>query len=235
MDAQTKRDLALGREHYAAGEYAEAEAPLRRVLDKHDGFADVHNMLGVIAYQSGDPETAATAFGHALKLNPAYNEAALNYSVVLNELGRYDEAREAYAGVKAERAAQPSGADELDGFIRGKIANLHAKVAEAYVACGIYAPAIEELRTALDLCPNFADLRVKLAVALRDAGLREEALEELEGVRDDKPKYVDGRVQLGLTYWSLDRKPDARGEWETVLELDPKNRSVKAYLSMAKD
>lgn len=235
MEAQTKRDLALGREHYEAGEYAEAEAPLRRVLEAHDGFADLHNMVGVIAYQRGEAESAAASFKRALEINPKYNEAALNYSVALNELGRYDEAREVYTRFTQSREAQPAGTDELDDYVRGKIANLHAKVAEAYVSCGLYEPAIRELRAALDLCPTFADLRVRLAVALRDAGLRDEALTELLAVREARPNYPDGRTQLGLTYWALGQKTEARDEWEKVLLLDANNRAVKAYLSMAKD
>src|SRR5690606_12616584 len=99
----------------------------------------------------------------------------------------------------ADKDAAPHETDELDPYVRGKISNLHAKVAEAYLSVGIYGPAITELRAALDLSPGFADLRVRLAVALRDVGLRDEALQELVAVRDEKPDYVDARTQLGLT------------------------------------
>ena len=233
MDVETKRDLAAAREHYQAGEYAEAEAPLRRVLAKHDSFADLHNMLGVIEYQRGEPEAAATAFEKALAVNPRYNEAAMNYAVALNELGRYDEARTIYARLGADKDADPQETDELDPYVRGKISNLHAKVAEAYLSVGVYGPAINELRAALDLSPGFADLRVRLAVALRDVGLRDEALQELIAVREDKPDYVDARTQLGLTYWGLGDFASAHAEWQKALALAGDNPALRAYLSMA--
>lgn len=233
MDPKTKRDLAIGREHYQAGDYGEAEAPLKRVRTTHDGFADVHNMLGVIAYQRGDANESATCFERALELNPRYNEAALNYSVALNELGRYEEARKVYEGFTHGTHAQPADASELDDFVRGKIANLHASVADAYHSVGLASHAISELRRALKLCPDFADLRAKLGVALRDAGDAEGALKELTQVRESRPNYVEGRVQLGLTHWMAGDRESARGEWQKALLLDESNRAIKAYLSMA--
>jgi tetratricopeptide (TPR) repeat protein len=233
MDPKIKQDLAFGREHYDAGEYEEAYPHLLRVLEAHDGFADVHNMLGVIAYQRGKADESALRFQKAVDINPRYNEAALNLSVVLNELGRYDEAKSVYESMTAASNASPGSVDELDGFVRGKIANLHAKVAEAYQAVGLYEPSIKELRTALELCPTFVDLRSRLGTALRDAGLLDESISELEGVRDGNPKYAQGRIRLGLSYWAAGRKDEATSEWKQAAELDPDNTSCRAYLAMA--
>lgn len=233
MDAKIKLDLVFGREHYDAGEYEEAYPHLLRVLEAHEGFADVHNMLGVIAYQREKPDESALRFQKAIEINPRYNEAALNLSVVLNELGRYQEAKSIYERMTAASDASPATVDELDDFVRGKIANLHAKVAEAYQTVGLYEPSITELRKALELCPSFVDLRSRLGTALRDAGLHDDSIAELEAVKETAPSYARGRIRLGLSYWAAGRKEDAKVEWKAAAELDPDNASCRAYLAMA--
>jgi tetratricopeptide (TPR) repeat protein len=232
MDPKIRQDLAFGREHYDAGEYEEAYPHLLRVLEAHGGFADVHNMLGVIAYQRGKTDEAALRFEKAVQLNPRYNEAVLNLSVALNELGRYEEAKAHYAKITDGGEPSPGSVDELDDFVRGKIANLHAKVAEAYQSVGLYDPAIGELRQALELCPDFADLRARLGTALCDAGQLDDAIAELESVRERAPDYAGGHIKLGLAYWRAGRKDDAKAEWEKSAELDPDNKSSRAYLAM---
>ena len=47
MDAMTLHHLRIGMDHYKAGAYGSAENHLRAVLRAQDGFADVHNMVGV--------------------------------------------------------------------------------------------------------------------------------------------------------------------------------------------
>src|SRR5258708_4685612 len=54
MDERTKQPLVLGREHYSKREFDRAEPLLREVLEREDRFADVHDMLGVIAHSRGN-------------------------------------------------------------------------------------------------------------------------------------------------------------------------------------
>src|SRR5258706_8855725 len=105
MDEPTKQLLLLGREHYAKREFDKAEPILREVLDVEDRFADVHDMLGVIAHSRGNFIQAERHFERALAINPAYTEAALNLAVTYNDRGKYDAAREVYKRIKGS----PSG------------------------------------------------------------------------------------------------------------------------------
>ena len=167
MDESTKQSLALGREYYANQDWERAEQMLRAVLEKEDRFADVHNMMGVIHHDRGRFEEAQASFEAALAINPNYTEAALNLAVTYNDLGRYDEAKRIYQAALARGADAPG---QLDPFVKGKIANLHAEVAQAYVDVGMIADAKHELRKAVLLCPTFADLRLKLANLYRQTG-----------------------------------------------------------------
>lgn len=239
MKSELRHALNVGREHYRAGEFDKAEPFLLDVLTQHDGFADVHNMIGVIRHQRGQTEVASTSFERALAINPRYTEAALNLSVCLNELGRYEEAKKAYGQASGERAkggdaplAHASQAGELDDFVRGKIANLHAEVGAAYEAVGMNTAAVAEYRKALELCPTFADIRTRLGTTLRDSDQLDEAIDELTALRESAPDYLPARLQLGVALWSAGRKDDARKEWEFVLSKDENNRSAKVYLAM---
>src|SRR5581483_814716 len=84
MDERIKQALLVGREHYAKREFEKAEQLLRQVLVADDRFADVHDMLSVIAHARGNFLQAEHHFERALQLNPSYTEAALNLAVTYN-------------------------------------------------------------------------------------------------------------------------------------------------------
>ena len=66
MDERLKQLLLLGREHYGKREFDKAEPILREVLEHTDRFADVHDMLGVIAHARGNFIAAERHFERAL-------------------------------------------------------------------------------------------------------------------------------------------------------------------------
>ncbi|MCA9706423.1 MAG: tetratricopeptide repeat protein [Myxococcales bacterium] len=230
MDAQIKHHLTVGREFYQAGEYEQARPHLEAVRDAHDDYADVHNMLGFIHYEQGRPQQACGEFERALAINPHYTEAALNLSVVYNEMGRYDEGRRLYEQVHGSRGS--GGLDDLEPLARGKIANMHRELGEAYTAVGLLEHAIKEYRKALRVCPTFVDIRTKLANTLRDLGRFDESIDEFQAICDLSPGYVPGRTHYGVTLWRLGRIDEARAQWQAVLEREPENRSCQVYLSM---
>ena len=133
MDDQVKQLLLLGREHYARREYTEADKLLRQVAKLSDRYADVFDMLGVIAHSRGDFRLACDWFERALVLNPNYTEAQLNLMVALNDLGDYDAARNLYERLQ-KRSAHGS---VVDKFAMGKIANMHAEISQAYSDIGM--------------------------------------------------------------------------------------------------
>jgi tetratricopeptide (TPR) repeat protein len=232
MDDRLRRLITLGREHYLAREFEKAERYLAQVVQEHRGFADIFNMLGVVYHDQGRFQQAQESFEEALKINPNYTEAALNLAVTYNDLGRYAQAREIYLNAIARSRAEPRS---LDPFARGKIANMHADLGQAYAGVGFYPEAIREYQKALELCPNFVDLRTRLANIYRDAGDAAAAMRELEIVKTTNARYAPARVSLGVLLFSIGRKDEAIREWETVLQMDRDNKQAKAYLHMIRE
>ena len=224
--------ISLGREHYNASEYERAEPYLAEAASARPRFPDLYNMLGVIYHAQDRHAEAEDAFEAALKLNPRYTEAALNLSVTLNDRGKFDRAREVYTRAVSASVGQPN---QLDGFARGKLANMHADLGAAYAGLAMFDESVREYAKALDLSPSFADLRVRLGNVYRDMGQHQAAVAEFEAAKQLRPDFLPARIHLGVTLFSLGRIEAAIQEWQHVLVVDPDNRSAKLYLKLATD
>jgi tetratricopeptide (TPR) repeat protein len=232
MDDHLKQLLLLGREHYEKREFDKAEYLLRQVVSETDRFADVYDMLGVIAHSRGDFALAERHFEKAVGLNPNYTEAQLNLMVTYNDLGKYDAARQIYSQIRHRGSG---GVAQADPFAKGKIANMHAEISQAYQDAGMIVEAVQELERAVALCPTFADLRTKLAVLYRDTGRHDRAREQLEAAKAQNPNYVQARVLLGVMLLSNGEYDPAIGEFEAALERDPENKGAHMYLKIARN
>jgi tetratricopeptide (TPR) repeat protein len=231
MDDHVRQMLVLGREHYSKQEYDLAEQLLVQVLRTDDRLADVHDMLGVIAHNGKRYADAEKHFERALELNPNYTEAAMNLAVTYNDRGKFEEARAIYSKIKQ----RPTGdAPALDPFARGKIANMHAQLAEAYNDASMTRAAVAEYEKAVLLCPDFVDIRTKLATLLRQAGELVRARDHYEVAVRTRPSYLPARILLGVTLLALGDVDAAEGQWNAALEVDPSSVSAKMYLRMAK-
>lgn len=230
MDDHVRQLLLLGREHFAKGEYDDAEALLRRVVDRAAGFADVHHMLGVIAHGRGDFGEAERRFERAVAVNPNYTEAQLNLMVTYNDLGKYEAARRVQAAISRRDAGAHVARDP---FVLGRIANMHADVAQAYLDAGMVIEAITELERAVSLS-GFADLRTRLGVLYRDTGAIARAREQFELAKAANPRFLQARIMLAVLMMVTGEPEAAIAELQAAAAIDPDDRSVQLYLRIAR-
>jgi tetratricopeptide (TPR) repeat protein len=229
MTPSERRAYALGREQFERGNVDAAIGHLEVLLRTRDDFADVHYMLGMMLERKNDNSAAANSLREALRLNPAYTEAALALAGVYEQNGDFERSRE--IAQRARSLARP-GDGVLDATTRGKLANLQGQLGDAYAEAGEFREAIEAYNKALDRCPGFHDIRFRLGVALREAGLPDRALAEFSRVLRANPDYVDAAVQRGLTLYTLGRGDDALREWRAVLSRDPDREDAALYLRL---
>jgi tetratricopeptide (TPR) repeat protein len=214
------------RERLAAGEAEQAAAELESLALRYPGYADVQYLLGISRERRSDLDGAARCLERALELNPAYAEAGLALQSVYEQRGEHERARS--LALRLQEATAARG----DPTTRGKLANLHAALGDAYRETGDLREAIDAYRRALDRCPGFHDIRQRLAVTLREAGLPARALAELQRVLRANPAYLDAQVQIGLTLYTLGRPDEARAQWEAALERDPSRDDARMYLRL---
>lgn len=229
MGRQTDRLLVRAQERFAVQDYYGAVHLLEEIVSGGRSFADVHHLLGVSLSLLGQPERALSEFARALELNPRYLEALIHQGLVLNELGREQEAGESFRQASANVAPPATG---LPAHVAARLANLHSELAEAYAEGGAPERGIEQYRRALELGPSFQDLRYRMARLLLETGRALEAREALEQVLADRPNFVDAEAALGLAHYLSGDAIGAREVWKRCLARRPENARVEAYLSM---
>jgi tetratricopeptide (TPR) repeat protein len=221
--------VARARDRYAVRDYHGSTLLLREAVVEGLAYADAHNLLGLCLALIGRPEEALVSFDAALALNPRYVEAHLNRAVLLNDMGRSDEARSAF-----ETAEQLGKADET-GFpvmVANRLANAHASLAAEYRAAGALDEAIAQFERALELRPGYADVRLAMARALTERGRHAEASRELDEVLRGRPEWLDAMLLRGLTAYLQGDLATADVVWTSAAERHPEEPRVEIYRSM---
>jgi tetratricopeptide (TPR) repeat protein len=196
-------------------------------VEQRTDYANVHNMLGVIAGLRGARDAAAGHFRRALDVNPGYREARVNLAVILAETGASAEALEEAGRLQAE---EPRDTGRLDSVARGKLANAHADLGRTYHALGMYVDALGEYDKALGLCPSFPDIHQRRAASCRALGDHAGAEGSLARALELHPRYVEAYVTLGQLYRQMGANDKAIAAWTRALEIDPDHPLARASL-----
>jgi tetratricopeptide (TPR) repeat protein len=221
--------IRLGKSAFSESDCMRAERYLLEALDGGADYPDIYYTLGLIDHQRGNYRRAVERFGQAVSLNPGYTEALLSLSITLNDMGRYDEARDAYD--RAAEILSRGGGSPGENLFRGRIANLHKELGELYLALGQHDDAIREFRHALSVAPGYPDLRVRLVTALREAGRTDEARNEVDAFLAESPENAAALIQKGILHYLAGEKGRAHSAWEEALYKEPLNKIVQVYLN----
>jgi tetratricopeptide (TPR) repeat protein len=221
--------LARARERFALGDYHGTALMLDELIAAGHAYADAHQLRGVALALLGQSDRALDAFDAALALNPRYVEALVHRGLVLGDLGRSDEAAEHFRRAAVEDAPPEPG---LSRQVRGRLANLHADLADAYTDAGAFERAIEQYRRALELGPEYHDLRMRLARVLLRAARHLEARDELERVVAARPGLAEAMTALGLARYLSGDAAGAQDIWRACRAERPDDPRLDAYLAM---
>lgn len=228
MEPDIRYLIEQGKAFFRNQAFKKAEEALLKIVANKNEFADVYNMLGMIAHQTGQFGRAVSFFQKAIKINPNYTEALLNLSVLYNDLGEYKLSRQVLA-----KSKKKSEEDRMAPFIKGKLANKHAEIGDLYRGAGLHHEAVEEFKKALDLAPHFLDIRYRLGISFREDEKKKEALKEFQTIVKEKPAYTDAHIQMGVTLYSLGKKGEAHKVWTRLARKNPRNQLVRMYLQLS--
>ena len=221
--------IARARERFYVRDYHGAVLLLQEATVEGLTYADGFNLLGLSLALIHRWTEALDAFDRALELNPRYVEAHLNRAVLLNDMGRLAEAREAF------RTAEHLGRPDETGFpamVGNRLANAHFTLGDDYRAAGALDEAIAQYRRALELRPGFADVRYSLARALLERGAFEEASRTLDKVLVVRADWLDAMLLRGLSAYLEGDLEGADAVWTRAADRHPEEPRVEIYRSM---
>lgn len=212
-------------------EFGQAETLIQNKLEDEPNSPDGFYLQGVLHYFQGHLGKSVESLRKALTYDPRHTDAAICLSVLLNDVGKYDEAKQVFEQANQSVAHAHTGEDlEIDR----KFAVKHLELADLYFRYRRYEEAIEEYSKAIALDPATLDIRIRRSKAYAKKGFMSRAIQELQSLKADHSDYVPARIQLGLLNYSQGNVLDAELEWEAIMDIDPNNREAKAYLEMAK-
>jgi tetratricopeptide (TPR) repeat protein len=194
---------------------------------------------------------ALEAYRAAVVADPSNPDRTLDYTRLLMDMDRYDEAIQFIQAGMAETAATSPlklrlGAVEMikgdypaarDAFHEALVDNpeldaAYVGLAQTYARQGNDTEAIHILESARDKRPGQYLLEYYFGLLASRLGREEEAIVALERAAQLEPKSPDPSFELGKLYGSKQDWPRARKAFENVIELNPQFAPAHYQLSL---
>jgi Tfp pilus assembly protein PilF len=230
--ADFKELFQTAREQFRLGNFRAAEQLLAQLLMQNDSYPEIYHMLATIYYDQGKFNKAIKTFRRALEVDPTFTDAAVGLSVVLNDLGRYDEGKQVFhqaqMALKQRKSAQP------DNYMNEKLALKHDELGEMYFQHKQFTQAMEQYMKALELTSRKPEIKMKIVECLLQIGDRGRAQRELESLLLEHSNFTAARLKLGLIYYQARNVVRALEQWQTVLAKEPSNPLALRYVQMAR-
>ena len=232
MEATSNSDdmLVSAREYFRENKYSLAEPLLNQLILKNAKSPEVFQMLGTIYYDQGKFNKAIRGFKRALELEPTYTDASVGLSIILNDIGKYEEGRKVFE--EARDLLNKQSANE-DPYINEKFSIKHDELGEMYFHHTRYKEALEQYYKALSLSSRKPELTMKIVecfVRLQDA---DKAVKELRSLIKEYPGFLSARVRLGKMVYDAGDVQSAIEQWEAVTHRDPSHSEAQRLLRQA--
>ncbi|OYZ18675.1 MAG: hypothetical protein B7Y39_13145 [Bdellovibrio sp. 28-41-41] len=227
MEYSTEAIFQEAKQNFIDGNYKMAETMLAQLLTKPQRNPEIHQMLGTIYYDQGKFNKAIKSFQRALELDPTYTDASVGLSIILNDIGRYDEGKKVFDDAKKLldlRSNRP------DPYIDEKIANKHEELADLYSQYKKFPEALEQLLKAQKLSSRRAEITMRMAEVLVQMGNSDRAIKDLKNLVTEYPQFIPAKNKLGVILYNEGRTREAADQWESVLMRDPQNPEANRYL-----
>lgn len=231
------------------GQYGEAESICRHVLSNEPENPHALNLLGILAGEARDHETAANLMRLSVEMAPQVPEYRKNLVRALIQINQFDEA------ASVMRSLLNSANDSADnlammGMILGSKGDLddgikylrkaihvmpnapefHFNIAELYRRNGQFDAARSSLIRSLQLQPNNTDAWNNLAGLQMAAGMFLDALNSIKRLLELNPRSVQGYCNLGSLLGAAGDSAGAATSFRNALRLQPQSTRAKYHL-----
>ncbi len=231
MEYQFEAVFQEAKEQFIAGNYKVAEPLIAQLLQKPQKNPEVFQMLGTIYYDQGKFNKAIRTFQRALEIDPSYTDASVGLSIILNDIGRYDEGKKVFQDAKKLIDLR---AGRADPYIDEKIAGKHEELADLYFQYKKYNEALEQLLKAQKLSSRKPEITMRISEIYVQQGQVDKAVRDLKNIISEFPQFYQARLKLGIILYNANRRSEALEQWENVLIRDPQNPEARKYIKQLK-
>ncbi|MFP5518331.1 MAG: tetratricopeptide repeat protein [Bdellovibrionia bacterium] len=230
MNLLTDEMLAEARGYFINGNYKTAEPILNQMLLNGTRNPEVFQMLATMYYDRGQFSKAIKTFKRALEIDPTYTDASVGLSIILNDLGKYEEGKQVFLEAQTQ-LEKKSG--KQDPHIDEKLASKHEELADLYYQYKRYKEALEQLLKAQNLSSRRAEITMRIAEVYVQLGHQDRAIKDLKALIREYPHFIPARLKLGVIYYNSNNIAEATEQWENVLIRDPQHPEALRNLKMA--
>lgn len=212
------------------GNYKISEPILHQMVLRGTRNPEVFQMLATIFYDKGQFNKAIKTFKRALEIDPTYTDASVGLSIILNDLGRYDEGKRIF---EEARTILDKRKNASDPWVDEKIASKHEELADLYFQYNRFSECLEQLLKAQKLSSRKAEITIRISECFVKLGDVQKATRELKNLIKEYPQLVSARMKLAQIFYNNNNVAEAVEQWENVLIKDPKHPEALRCLKMA--
>ena len=197
--------LELAIQHHNAGRLDDAESIYSQILDALPDHHDALHLLGLVAHEREEHVKAAELIGRAVALAPQVGEMHGNLALVLQDLGRDDDAIAHFETALSISPDFAEGHHNLGLLLQGR---------------GDLEAALGHFERAVTLAPDFVEARCHFADTLLECGRPEESIPHYRHALSVDPSLAPAHANLGAALLAFGNTADALDSLRRAVRLD---------------
>jgi protein O-GlcNAc transferase len=198
--------LASAIRHHQSGQLQMAERLYRQILEEEPRHADALHLLGVIALQMGQHDSAIDLIRRAIAIDANAAPFHCNLGAAYQAIQRLEDAAPCF-----QRATE----------LNAEFSQAHSNLGSVLVRLGRVDEAVTALERALELNPGDVEARLNLGVAFKERGRSKDAVATYQQVIKLKPDYAEAYSNLGNAQKSCGDLPAAIDAFQHAIRLKP--------------
>lgn len=215
------------KEYFNEGHYKIVESMIQQLLLIDDNNPEVFYMAGTLSFEKGKLKKAIHFFKKALAIDPHFTDASIGLSIILNDLGKYEEGKktfeEAYALMKLKGTNSKPYLDE-------SIAKKHEELGDVYFLSKQFEDALENFNRARKLSKNEIFYGIKSVDCLLQMKLHSRAERETRSLLEKYPEDPRLLSKFAKILFQMDRLSESKDYWQKLLRIDPNHQEAQMAL-----
>ena len=149
--------------------------------------------------------------------------------MILNDLGRYEEAQEVFT--KAKKLNDKKKEKNNDPFLREQFAIRHEELGDLYFQHAMDTEALAEYYKALNWCSAQEEVVIKIANTHLRLKQMTKAVIELKKLIRRNSSCIEAQFKLGSMYYSAGSLDEAQEQLESLLLISPNHDGALKLIS----